>query len=229
MALQCEHGQKNFPTNTSLYRHKHSVHKNSALVLVNHNHKKMDDGAPRKPLRRPRPDDDSGIPTNNPKRPRFRGSHGPSDNGRKKSFVDPQYDDGLVVVDKYVDPGEKPLDSDGKIIPPTYDPQRDDDLKIIDEYKPDNEDDDQLTVIDSYSDDGQSDDNLSVVDIYDDKDKSRIKPDYKKKYFDCLKAHKSQRAKFLKRIARINNHNKSTLDRMEKQIRSKCQDEIDKL
>ena len=35
MALQCEYCQKTFPTNTSLYKHKDSVHSNSNLALVN--------------------------------------------------------------------------------------------------------------------------------------------------------------------------------------------------
>ena len=222
MALQCEHCQRTFPTNASLYKHKHEVHNNSSLVLVNHAHKNMSDSIPSKPRTRNRQSDHSGEYGHTPKRSKIDGKI-PDD---KK---DPQYDDGLVVVDKYSDPGEKPLDSDPKTIPPKYDPQNDDQLKVIDEYKIDDEDDDQLTVIDSYDDDGQSDDNLSIVDRYDDKDQTIIKTDYKKKYLDCLKAHKIQQAKFLKKISRINIQNKSNLDRHKKQMRDKCRDEIDKI
>ena len=35
MALQCEHCQRTFPTNASLYKHKHCVHNTSNLALVN--------------------------------------------------------------------------------------------------------------------------------------------------------------------------------------------------
>ncbi len=35
MTLQCGNCQNTFPTNTSLYQHKHEVHDNSSLVLVN--------------------------------------------------------------------------------------------------------------------------------------------------------------------------------------------------
>ena len=228
MALQCEHCQKTFPTNTALYKHKHKFHNISPLVLVNHDHKKMSNNIPSKPRARPRQSDDSEEPGDTPKRPRV--GNKPTPNGNTSSQGDPQYDDGLVVVDKYTDPGETPLDSDPRKILPKYDPQDDDELKIIDEYKiDDDEDSDQLTVVDSYSDDGQSDDNLSVVDKYDIRDRTRSKPDYKKKYQDCLKAHKIQRARFLKKLAKMNNTHRVNIDRVKRQAHENCQNEIAKL
>ena len=155
--------------------------------------------------------------------------NGPSDNTKKKCQQDPQTDVGLIVVDIYTDTGEKPLDSDPNWPSPSYDPQDDGQLQVIDEYNVDNENDDHLTVIHSYNDDGQSDDNLSIADRYDDKYEIRIKNDYKKKYLGCLKAHKIQRTKFLRQIAKIESHHKSNLDQVKKPIHNKFQEEIDKL
>ena len=222
MALQCEHCQRSFPTNASLYQHKHKVHNNSSLVLVNHTHRNMSNNTPSKPRTRPPQSDRSGEFRFTPKKPKY-------DSKNRDNKRDPQYDDGLVVVDKYNDPGEKPLDSDPKTIPPKYDEQDDPELKIIDEYDINDENDDQLTVIDSYEDDGQSDDNLSIIDRYDDKDPITIKTNYRKKYLDCLKSHKIQRARFLKKISRINILNKTNLDRLKRQMDEKCRDEIDKM
>lgn len=215
MALQCEHCQKTFPTNASLYRHKHREHKNSALVLVNHSHKRMNN------VKGPRRRSDSGPPRYPSKRPR----DGGLDGNKEKRSRDDQYDDGLSVIDEYTDPVEKPLDYDVKPTP-KYD-QDNDELKVIDEYKTDDEHDDQLTVIDSSDDDAQSEDNLTVIDEFD--DHSRIKQDYKKKYLDCLKAHKSLRAKFLAKTARANSNHKASLHRVERQVRKEFQEKIDGL
>ena len=211
MALQCEHCQKTFPTNTSLYKHKHREHKNSTILLLNHDHKKMNGNAAPKRSIPSGPVDNRGLPKHISNKPRI------------SDIKDPQYDDGLVVIDKYDDPGEKPLDTDHKPIPPKYESQDDGELQIIDEYKPDEEDDDQLTVIDSYDDDGQSDDNLSVIDRFDDNNRRKFTHDYKKKYLECLKAHKSQRAKFLKKIAKMSSNYKINLDRVKKQLHEECQ------
>ena len=214
MALQCEHCQKTFPTNTSLYKHKHREHNNSTLLLVNHDHRKMSGNRAPKRSRSSQPDGSLGLPKQIIKKPRV------------SNNADPQNDDGLIVIDEYNDPGKNPLDTDPKPLPPKYDPQ--DELQIIDEYKPDEDNDDQLTVIDSYEDDGQSDDNLSVIDRFDDGQR-KITNDYKKKYLDCLKAHKSQRAKFLKKIAQMSNNYKINIDRIKKQLYDQCQEKIDKL
>ena len=230
MALQCEHCQKTFPTNASLYKHKQREHNKSSLVIVNHSHKKMDGGIPPNPRTRSYIDDDPSTPRQPSKKSRIDG--GPKNNRRNPPPRDPQYDDDLAIVDKYTDPGEKPRDFEPRK-PPKYNSQSDDELQVIDEYKrddEDDEDDDQLTIIDSYEDDGQSDDNLTIIDEFDDGDKSRIKSsvDYKKKYLECLKAHKNQRAKFLKKIAKSNNQHKNNLSRVRKE-RDKCQEEISKI
>ena len=167
--------------------------------------KYTDPCAPKYPSKRPR---DGDLNSNEAKKPR-----------------DDQYDDGLSVIDEYNDPGEKPSDYNVKPIP-NYD-QDDDELKVIDEYKTDDEHDDQFTVIDSYDEDGQSDDNLTVIDQFD--DHSKTKQDYKKKYLDCLKAHKSLRAKFLAKTARANSNHKASLERAERQVRKKFQEKIAEL
>ena len=214
MALQCEHCQEIFPNNTSLYKHKHKVHNKPTIVLVNHSHKKMNDkNAPK----RTRPSDNNGqISTYIPKRPRV----------TKK---DPQNDEDLTVVDKYIDPGEKPTDSEPRKIPSNYDSQNDEGLKVVDEYNADPESDDQLTIIDSYDDDGQSDENLSIVDQYDNQDKDQPIVNYKTKYFECLKAHKKLRMKFIKKIAKNENQHKINLTRVKRELQNECQEEINKI
>ena len=213
MSLQCEHCQKTFSTNTALYKHKHKVHNKSALVLVNHSHNKMNTSS--KSRVRPRSND-----SNVPRSKRLKDNSKPAD---------PQYDDELEIVDKYIDPGEKPVDSESRKDPLKYNSEDDSDLEIIDEFKDNDEDDDQLTVVDSYDDDEQSNDNLSVVDVYDDNDQTKKRIDYKSKYYQCLKAHKNQRAKFLKKIANIINKHKNSVNRIKKNLRHECEVKIDNI
>ena len=52
MALLCEHCQKTFPTNASLYKHKYREHNKSSLVLVSHNHRNMDSNMASNPKKR---------------------------------------------------------------------------------------------------------------------------------------------------------------------------------
>ena len=210
MALQCEHCQKTFPNNTSLYRHKHREHNKSTLLLVNHDHKKMNGNTARKRPISSQPDGSRSL------------------SGRKKTRAldDSGYADRTAIIEKYTRPDEKPVDTDPKPSPPKLDPQNDDELQIIDEYNADEENDDQLTITDQYDDDGQSDDNLIIVDEYNDNNQRN---DYKKKYLECLKAHQLQRAKFLKKVAVLSSNHKANLERTKKQLYDQCQEKIDKL
>ena len=64
MALLCEHCQKTFPTNASLYKHKYREHNKSSLVLVSHNHRNMASN----PKKRVYPPDDPNAVRLPPKR-----------------------------------------------------------------------------------------------------------------------------------------------------------------
>jgi hypothetical protein len=213
MTLQCEHCQRNFPTNTALYKHKHKAHNKSSIVLLNHSHDKMNKKANPKRPRQSQKDDDLALPKD--KKPKI------SDGN------DPQFDDKLVVIDRYDDPNEIPTDSDPKPSPPKHDPQHDKDLKVIDDYTLDDADDDQLTIIDEYDDDGQSDENLSVVEEIDESNRKQVN-NYKRKYLDCLRSHKSLRAKFLKKMAKMSSNYKINIERIKKQMHDQCQDKINK-
>ena len=156
MELQCEQCPKRFPSNASLYKHKQIAHHKPSLILVNHTHKKMDPISPfndQEPRKRPR-DDSSDTEQKPSKEPR----------------VDPQFDDGLIVVDEYNDPGTNLTDSDPKPRPQPrninlkrrkkfdYNPITKS-KKIVDrsDYRitpADPQLDDGLTIIDSYNDPG---------------------------------------------------------------------------
>ena len=181
MALLCEHCKKSFPTNASLYKHKYrehnKSHNKSSLVLVSHNHRNMASN----PKKRVYPPDDPNAVRLPPKR--YRNNNRPRSDKKKSPTKDPQYDDGLVDIDQYKDPGEKPRDSDPRKHP-NYESQSDDGLEIIDRYKDLGEkakdsdppkspkinpqSNDGLKIVDEYKADDESDDQLSVVDSYDD-------------------------------------------------------------
>ena len=215
MALQCEHCQKTFPNNTSLYRHKHREHNTSTLLLVNHDHKKMD-GNTNTTRKRPIRSQQDVIPITS---------------GRKKTRAldGSVYADGTAITEKHAHRNEKRVDTDVKPSPPTLDLQNDDELQIIDEYNSNEENDDQLTITDQYDDDGQSDDNLIIVDEFNDSNQRNTANDYKKKYLECLKAHQSHRAKFLKKVAMLSSNHKVNIERTKRQLYDQCQEKIAKL
>ena len=104
MALLCEHCKKSFPTNASLYKHKYREHNKSSLVLVSHNHKDMNNNIVSNPKKRVYPPDDPNAVRLTPKR--YRDNSRPRSDKKISPSKDPQYDDELVVIDQYKDPGE---------------------------------------------------------------------------------------------------------------------------
>ena len=197
MALHCEHCQKTFPTNTSLYKHKNGVHNNSNLVLVNHTHKKVGDNIPSYPRTQSFPDpDDLSTPKQIRKKPRADGEQ------RKNKGTSP---------DEYK---IKHNASDGKSPKRKRDPQRSPILTIIDSYedggdnsqkrKSDSENYD-LSSIDSYEDDGglspkriadSPNDVLKLIDSDECITRRRSKPhsvgtnNYKSLYKECVNEKK---------------------------------------
>ena len=260
MVFLCEHCQKSFPTNASLYKHKHREHNKSSLLLASHNHKDMNNKVPSNPRKRFYPADDLNAVRLTPKI--SKDDSKPRSNKKKSPAKDIQHDDGLAAIDQYKDPGEKPVDSDQREHPsydsqsdaeleiidkcedpgekakdfnppksPKINPQDDNRLKIIDQYNTGDENDDQLTTVDSYNDDGQSDEDLTVVDEYDERDQAKVKPsvDYKRKYLECVKAHKKQQLEFSKKIDKLDVSNKNNLERTKRGYRKECYDEVEKI
>lgn len=201
MSLPCEHCGKIFPTNTLLYKHKHTKHRKPTLVLVDH---KM---SPNEYHRKRKADSDAGP------------------GGKKKTpSRDPQLDDELVEVDSFsTPPSSQP------------DPEKDQDLIEIDEYsapKPDPQNDDGLVVIDKYvrpdSPDPEDDRGLIVIDKYEDKNPSS-NIGYRKKYEDCLKAHKKLVKKYNNDILRLDRQRKDQLKSLREKLEDICEDRIKNL
>lgn len=113
MSLPCEHCNKQFPSNTSLYKHKRVAHREPTLVLVNH---KNGMSTEHRHLKRKRPSDDNA-------------------GGKGKTRVPhPRLDDSLTVVDDSSPPQPNTL-GDGIVdyVRPTPDPQADRGMVVIDD------------------------------------------------------------------------------------------------
>ena len=181
MNLQCEHCDRRFPSNASLYLHKQTQHNTPNLLIMNHNHenKNVSSDAPgdskTTKLKDPKLDDGLEIVDEiHPIIPKKRKRHPKDDNssGSRKKKMHEQLDDELEVVDEYNDDDINESD----------DEEKNPNLKIIDEFD-DNDD--------------QDDPDLKVVDRYD-SDPGSNKDYYKRLYEECIKSHKKQKLRFKK-------------------------------
>ena len=199
MNLQCEHCDRRFPTNTSLYLHKQTQHNPPNLLIMNHDHgnKNISDDGPGdfKTTKIKDSELDDGleiIDEYQPNIPKKRKRHPKDDSnyGSRKKKMHEQLDDELEVVDEY------------------NDDDINDNLKVDDESD-DGEKDENLKIIDEFDDDGQDDPDLKVIDRYDGDPGSNRKFYYKRLYEECIKSHKKQKSRFKKVLQSIQRQNKN--------------------
>jgi len=223
MSLQCDKCGKSYPTNASLYQHKHLAHPKPKLMLVNHSH----DGS--KSSKRPR---SYNLPHPKPKKREMLPPVTKQDQPREKprdyeikpnpdpQKYDGQDDKGLKVVDSY---GDDEQGDDGLRVVDSYDDgQGDDGLRVVDSYDDDSQGDGQLKIIDSYDDDGQSDSNLTVIDSFN-------TPNYKALYEDCLKSKKDIKKGCQQKLDNIRRKHEEKISDLKESYRGRLREFGDKM